>query len=122
MTIGKRHLVCVTVHIEAITNMEDYTLGRRMETFIDPNRLRSESLEEREYIRFTNTKIDIHPAGAPQTTMQLPIPPLVEPASDGMKLQAIKGILEEIKGVYTHPDQLETVVFQAVERIAKLVG
>lgn len=118
MTIGKRKLVHIAVHIEAITNMDNFTLERRLETFIDPNRMRSESLEAREFIRFTNTRMAVHAAGLPEPTMQLP---LVEPASDGMKLQAIRGLVEGIKGTYSHPDQLESAVFQAFERIAEIV-
>lgn len=121
MSIGKKRAVRVVVSIEAVTNLDNFTLEQRFETFIDPNRFREERLDPKEYIRFMHTRIDHQPlGGAPQVTMQMPAPTL--PLSPETKLQLIKELTESVQGKYGHPDELETAVFSAFEQIARIVG
>jgi hypothetical protein len=119
MPIGKKRFVSITVDIEAISNLDEHTLERRLENFIDPSDLRGQLLD-REYVSFLNTKFSIRLGPISQEKAPEP-PPLVEPPSDAMKLQRIKALVEEVKGKYGHPDELEQAVFKAFEGIARAV-
>lgn len=121
MTIGKKRMVHVLVNIDTITNLDDFTLEQRFETFIDPHRFREERLDDKEYMRFITTAFKFYPFEGERPVKTAAPLPLVEPPSPEMKLQRIKALVEGIKGKYSHPDDLERVVFEAFGQIAALV-
>ena len=63
VSITKRHTVRITITIDAIANMDDDTLERRLENFIDPTSL-SEQLLGTEKVTFLATNIDIKQGSA----------------------------------------------------------
>jgi hypothetical protein len=119
MGIGKKRFVSIVVYIEAISNLDEATLEKRLGNLIDPSHLREQVLD-REFISFLSTTFSVRLG--PISREKVPeLLPLVEPASDAMKLQRIKELVDEVKGKYGRPDDLEQAVFKAFEGIARVV-